>query len=275
MATTRQQSILNQLTVLLGRGMTAVEYEYQREIYNELKEMLGGVPDGEWSGKNTREAEREIMKAIEERGETESNEAEKKKYPLNWEEYCEVRDGSGETDEEGETETETNVDDRDAPNIYPYKKCCECDERKSCGNYREDCWFCEDCDAGECDECGRYLGDIHIFTYEKDGEEGVTVCYKCADEMDESFREQGYTRDDDEKETTPAPAMLTGLGRLIKTMCDGDEELANTILKTQTETGVTQFHTCDDCNRYCYTGGDLYPDGYTCADCDDEEEEDE
>ena len=238
MATTRQQSILNQLTVLLGRGMTAVEYEYQREIYNELKEMLGGVPDGEWSGKNTREAEREIMKAIEERGETESNEAEKKKYPLNWEEYCEVRDGDGETDDEDETET--NVDDRDAPNTYPYKMCCDCGERKSCGNYRENDWFCEDCDAGECDECGTGLADEHIFTYEKDGEVGVTVCVRCADEMDDSFREQGYTRDDDEKET-----------------------------------GVTQFHTCDDCNRYCYTGGDLYPDGYTCADCDDEEEEDE
>ena len=224
MATDRQQSILNQLTVLMGRGMTAVEYEYQREIYNELKAMLGGVPDGEWCGKNTREAEREIMKAIEERGETESNEAEKKQYPLNWEEYCEARDGSGETDEEGETET--NVDDRDAPNTYPYKMCCDCGERKSCGNYRENDWFCEDCD-------------------------------------------------DDENETTPAPAMLTGLGRLIKTMCDGDEELANTILKTQTETGVTQFHTCDECNRYCYTGGDLYPDGYTCADCDDDEEDED
>jgi hypothetical protein len=68
---------------------------------------------------------------------------------------------------------------------------------------------------------------------------------------------------------------MTGVGRLITTMCGGDEDMATEILKTQTETGVTQFHTCDECNRYCYTGGDLYPDGYTCADCDDEASEEE
>ena len=39
-----------------------------------------------------------------------------------------------------------NVDDRDAPNIYPYKECCDCGERKSCGLYDDDNkWFCEDC----------------------------------------------------------------------------------------------------------------------------------
>ena len=41
-----------------------------------------------------------------------------------------------------------NVDDRDAPNIYPYKKCSVCGDRKSCGNYKEDDWFCEDCADG-------------------------------------------------------------------------------------------------------------------------------
>ena len=68
---------------------------------------------------------------------------------------------------------------------------------------------------------------------------------------------------------------VTGVGRLIRNMCGGDEDMAKTILKTQTETGVTQFHTCDECHRYCYTGGDLYPDGYTCADCDDNESDDD
>jgi len=100
--------------------------------------------------------------------------------------------------EEKKKGDETNVDDRDAPNIYPYKKCGECDERKSCGKYRDDKWVCEECDAGECDECGTGLADEHIFTYEKDGEVGVTVCASCAGDMDDSFREQGYTRDDDE-----------------------------------------------------------------------------
>jgi hypothetical protein len=92
---------------------------------------------------------------------------------------------------------ETNVDDRDAPNIYPYKMCCECEERNSCGKYRDGFWVCEECDDGECYECGIYLADEHIFTYEKDGEPDITVCVRCADDADESFREQGYIRDDD------------------------------------------------------------------------------
>lgn len=101
----------------------------------------------------------------------------------------------------GDEATRTNVDNSDAPNIYPYKKCWNCRERKSCGKYTHEwIWLCEDCDAGECDECGTGLADEHIFTYEKDGEVGVTVCSSCADDMDDSFREQGYTRDDDESE---------------------------------------------------------------------------
>ncbi len=53
---------------------------------------------------------------------------------------------------------EENVDNRDAPNIYPYKKCCDCGERKSCGHYVEDEWYCEDCHPEDtefkCSECG-------------------------------------------------------------------------------------------------------------------------
>ena len=193
MASDRQQSILNQLTVLMGRGLTAVEYEYQREIMDELRTMLGGIPDAEWSKNDAREAELEIMTAIAERGETERNEEEKKQYPANWEEYCEIRDGA-------------DVDDRDAPNTYPYKKCSLCGERSSCGQYKEDDWVCEGCDEGECDECGTGLtADTHIFIYSKDGEEDVTVCQDCGEDMDCELREKGYTRDDDEKVTTPVP----------------------------------------------------------------------
>jgi hypothetical protein len=68
---------------------------------------------------------------------------------------------------------------------------------------------------------------------------------------------------------------MTGHFRLITNMCGGDADTATEILKTQTETGVTQFHTCDECHRYCYTGGALYPDSFTCADCDDEESEED
>ena len=40
-----------------------------------------------------------------------------------------------------------DVDSRDAPNIYPYKKCSECGERSSCGQYKEDDWVCDGCDT--------------------------------------------------------------------------------------------------------------------------------
>jgi hypothetical protein len=41
---------------------------------------------------------------------------------------------------------EINVDDRDSPNIFPYKKCAFCHERSSCGNYTDDDqWQCESC----------------------------------------------------------------------------------------------------------------------------------
>ena len=43
---------------------------------------------------------------------------------------------------------QVDVDDFEAPNIYPYKKCTKCEERKSCGSYDEDRkWLCEDCCA--------------------------------------------------------------------------------------------------------------------------------
>jgi hypothetical protein len=58
--------------------------------------------------------------------------------------------------------TEEEVDDFDAPNTYPYKKCSICGERSSCGNYTEaKQWECEDCYEEPtpsadfwCDHCG-------------------------------------------------------------------------------------------------------------------------
>lgn len=45
-----------------------------------------------------------------------------------------------------EIEEDFDVDDVDAPNCLPYKKCSVCEERKSCGNYNDNkVWFCEDC----------------------------------------------------------------------------------------------------------------------------------
>ena len=48
---------------------------------------------------------------------------------------------------------ESEVDDIDAPNIYPYKKCSVCSERSSCGNYNDDKqWICESCNPESEDE---------------------------------------------------------------------------------------------------------------------------
>jgi len=53
----------------------------------------------------------------------------------------------------GDDEDDFDVDDVDAPNISPYKKCSVCEERKSCGNYDDNkVWFCEDCFPDEEDE---------------------------------------------------------------------------------------------------------------------------
>ena len=41
---------------------------------------------------------------------------------------------------------EKRVDERDHPNIFPYKKCGDCHERSSCGNYTDaNVWQCESC----------------------------------------------------------------------------------------------------------------------------------
>jgi hypothetical protein len=36
-----------------------------------------------------------------------------------------------------------------------------------------------------------------------------------------------------------------------------------------------KYTDCDECGRFCYTGGEKYPDGFVCADCDEDEEDSE
>jgi len=58
-------------------------------------------------------------------------------------------------------EPEPDVDDYDAPNIFPYKKCSACGERCSCGNYTTDKqWLCEDCYEEEEEEEETFLDKI-------------------------------------------------------------------------------------------------------------------
>jgi hypothetical protein len=40
----------------------------------------------------------------------------------------------------------------------------------------------------------------------------------------------------------------------------------------QPKDDAEKYTVCDECGRFCYTGGDKHPDGYVCADCDEDEE---
>jgi hypothetical protein len=74
---------------------------------------------------------------------------------------------------------EIRVDDRDSPNIFPYKRCRECGERKSCGSYQNKRWFCEDCSLG-CHFCDCDLGpDSGNTPYEST--RGYVYCESCGD----------------------------------------------------------------------------------------------
>ena len=75
---------------------------------------------------------------------------------------------------------EQDVDDYDAPNIYPYKRCYHCEERKSCGSYNEDKeWLCEDCgkEDKECYRCKDWQEGWTEFKYE-----GNLYCRCCLSE---------------------------------------------------------------------------------------------
>ena len=88
----------------------------------------------------------------------------------------------------GEEENhEPDVDDRDAPNILPYKKCGFCQGRSSCGSYTdENVWQCEGCApeeeekiCGLCDcDLGPDSGNDIIHTSPR----GYIYCESCEDE---------------------------------------------------------------------------------------------
>ena len=71
------------------------------------------------------------------------------------------------------------VDQRDSPNVAPYKKCAFCHERSSCGNYtNDDQWKCESCDDNR--ECCEMCGDktSHEVWTDYNGDE-VLYCDDC------------------------------------------------------------------------------------------------
>jgi hypothetical protein len=98
---------------------------------------------------------------------------------------------------------ENDVDDVDAPNTYPYKKCTSCGDRKSCGSYDEDKqWLCENCYAryenGECEGCEIVLTeDIYYDCLEKKNGEDMVVCRICWNENKKELKEEGWIRKDE------------------------------------------------------------------------------
>jgi hypothetical protein len=96
-------------------------------------------------------------------------------------------------EQEIEDDEDFDVDDVDAPNCFPYKKCSVCEERKSCGNYDDNkVWFCEDCfveEKEEDDEEEEGQNCRRCQTFVPDGEEHVAegdchaYCESCYDDL--------------------------------------------------------------------------------------------
>ena len=127
-----------------------------------------------------------------------------------------------------DSEEEVDVDDRDAPNTYPYKKCSECGDRKSCGNYKENDWFCEDC-------------------YEEDD---------CVDDNDRSYGPRGAPADGEEEEEGE---WRNDVGWKCQ-KCDEWFEYCE--VKESAEWG-TICHECDEAPKpvvLCADCGDAIPD---------------
>ena len=86
-----------------------------------------------------------------------------------------------------------DVDDRDAPNLFPYKKCCQCSERNSTGNYDDEKnWICEECGV-ECTNCSRLCCDYTttISLWNK-GFKLEALCENCNENYGEELKEDGY-----------------------------------------------------------------------------------
>jgi hypothetical protein len=125
------------------------------------------------------------------------------------------------------------VDQRDSPNVFPYKKCYECDGRSSCGSYVEDDWICEDCtpeeqeevpphpymeELIECVKCEKEVKRMDL-RWNEGGGSYTDVCEKCA---------SGDNQDDDDSKDLiiikgakpePIPIVLISENRKCLTPC--------------------------------------------------------
>jgi len=89
------------------------------------------------------------------------------------------------------------TDETWAPNIFPYKMCCHCSERCSCGSYDDDNnWICEDCSV-VCTKCSRLCCDYTTtITLWNKGFKSEALCENCNDSCGEELAEDGYIKDE-------------------------------------------------------------------------------
>ena len=90
-------------------------------------------------------------------------------------------------------------DDETCKHYYAYRNDnCTCRDN-GCGYCNPDE---EDDDYDEdnlCYHCGCYLDEnTHIFIFEKNGQDDMTMCADCGEHLADQLREEGWKRDDDE-----------------------------------------------------------------------------
>lgn len=89
-----------------------------------------------------------------------------------------------------------DVDDYDAPNIYPYKKCSVCSERSSCGSYNSDKqWVCEGCSEPE--DCCPHCGEEGYWESEMSVKECCKYCEGCKKYKSSALEGWTYSEDGD------------------------------------------------------------------------------
>jgi len=99
---------------------------------------------------------------------------------------------------------------------------------------KEKCFNC-DCELTD---------DIHIFCFEREGSDDMTMCAECGDDLADDLREEGWKRDDDDDEEMSE--------------CDECGELFELgTFNTIEEDDGTQFCFCNTCAYIMRQDGDI------------------
>lgn len=149
-----------------------------------------------------------------------------------------------------ETDDLDFCDDESCKHYYSYRNDnCNCDGY-DCGycnpsyedNYdewRERMGVCDKCSNCDCelDE------DTHIFCFEKKGENDMTMCSECGNDLADELREEGWKRDDDDDDMSECEEC-------------GERFECGTFNTIEEEDG-TQFCFCDGCRDTLVENGSI------------------